>query len=65
MILGQADRILRTFDPRSCFCLSQSELDEDFAARSREAARAAASLAGSEAAPGGDPNDEAPFRRQE
>src|SRR6185437_16461707 len=47
------------------WCLSQSGLDEDFAARSREAARAAASLAGSEAAPGGDPHDEAPFRRQE
>lgn len=47
------------------WCVSQSGLDGDFAARALEAAEAAAALAGAGAGAGRDPAGEAPFRRVE
>lgn len=47
------------------WCLSQGGVDGEFAGRSLETARAMASLAGSEVVMGANPEDEAPFRRQE
>lgn len=61
-----ADEALLVLPEWTQWCISQSGLDGEFVAGSLEAARAAASLAGSDVdADGDDPDDKAPFRRKE